>query len=166
LDLAGACDEQVASFHGDSRLATLKIENGKLSDVGFAEIATMSGLRRLHLGLLPRNHFALLPSDQRFWLTEAGWERLGGMDQLEELRLDQADISDSELVELQGLRSLRRLSLNGTDLRFIDPEPWTGLRNLEVLHVGDTLIDDGGVAMLAGLPNLRELYVTGTYLTD
>ena len=88
------------------------------------------------------------------------------MDQLEELCLDQADISDSELVELQGLKSLRRLSLNGTHLRFIDPEPWMSMRNLEVLHVGDTLIDDGGVAMLAGLPNLRELYVTGTYLTD
>jgi Leucine-rich repeat (LRR) protein len=167
LRLAGdeVCDEDVAALHGDSRLVSLEIENGNLSDVGLAELATMSGLRKLHLNLLPREYLSRMPPDRRGWRTEAGWERLGGMEQLEELCLE-SDISDSELVELQGLKSLRRLSLSAEDLRFIDPEPWMSLRHLEDLDVGDTLIDDSGVAMLAGLRNLRELDLTCTGLTD
>jgi hypothetical protein len=80
--------------------------------------------------------------------------------------LQDANVSDADLVNLEGLSHLESLNLVGrinvTDVGLIDIR---GLAQLRMLDLQRTNVSDVGVANLKGLGRLKTLYLYGTKVT-
>jgi internalin A len=75
-------------------------------------------------------------------------------------------VTDGDLKELAGLKSLRSLRLNGTQVTNAGLKELVGLSDLQVLDLGSTPVSDAGLKELAGFKNLRLLLLDGTKVTD
>ncbi len=83
-----------------------------------------------------------------------GLERLKGLTNLEELRLEHTQVTDAGLVHLKGLSNLRGLNLWATQLTDAGLVHLEGLTNLETLFLAFTQVTDAGVKSLQeALPN-------------
>ena len=76
------------------------------------------------------------------------------------------NVTDDEVVHLERLTNLKRLSLNGAQVTDAGLVHLEGLPNLEVLGLAYTQVTDAGLEHLKGLSNLKRLYLNGTKVTD
>ena len=85
----------------------------------------------------------------------------------EQIRVDQALVTDEQLVELDGLEDkLRRLNLSKTTITDEGLARIAGLRRLEQLRLASSAITDAGLADLAQLSKLRHLHLIDAPVTD
>lgn len=97
------------------------------------------------------------------WLSELS--QLGGLTDLESLRIPNGEITDKGLFHIRGLTNLKYLDLSGTRISDSGLLHLAGIKDLEVLNLRGTEITDAGLAHLKGLTNLKSLDVTGTRTT-
>jgi internalin A len=79
-----------------------------------------------------------------------------------EVRLTCCELTDGWLKRLEGLTSLRSLSLNGTNVSDDGLEHVKRISSLEDLSLYGTLVTDAGLAHLKELPSLRSLNLTSS----
>ena len=85
---------------------------------------------------------------------------------LQELDLYRTQLTDAELVSLQGLTGLQKLNLAETQVTDAGVAHLKGLNGLRELSLGQTQVTDAGVAHLKSLTGLQKLYLWRTKVTD
>jgi hypothetical protein len=85
---------------------------------------------------------------------------------LQDLHLNNTQITDATLARLRNLTKLRELGLTGTNISDAGLEHLRGLSALESLELGSTSITDEGLVILSGLRNLKKLDLFKTVVTD
>src|SRR4051795_1725536 len=75
-------------------------------------------------------------------------------------------VSDGDLVHLEKLVKLRRLSLVGTPITDAGLDHLKGLTELKRLYLVDTKVGDAGLERLKELKGLEVLSLVGTQVTD
>jgi hypothetical protein len=93
-------------------------------------------------------------------------DKIDGLEQIEELYLDNSSVTDAGLARLRGLKHLKFLDLVGTQVTDAGLAHLAGLRELNYLRLSGTQVTDAGLAQLAGLRELRTLILDGTSVTD
>lgn len=92
--------------------------------------------------------------------TEAGFAHLRGLNNLEDLRVyGPSATSDAELIQLKGLRRLKRLNIQDAKLTDAGLGHLKGLTSLEDLMINGNLITDAGLAQLRGITSLKGLFI-------
>lgn len=124
------------SFHG----------RGFVTDEDVAQVAKLSGLRRLSL--------------HRTSTTDEIASAVGELKSLEALSFEGTQITDAGVAQLVGLKNLRSLSLRHTVITDAALESLSQMESLEELRVGYTRVSAAGMAHLAKLKSLRFLGVT------
>ena len=103
-----------------SKLTRISMQRNDFTDTGLAHLADMKQLRSLWIGM------------GKGTITDAGLVHLGGLDNLEDLELQNSQITDAGL------------------------EHFTELKNLRRLNLGQSHVTDNGLAALReALPNLK-----------
>src|SRR5262245_61008775 len=82
------------------------------------------------------------------------------------LYLSEIPVTDSDLKELTGLKSLKTLFLYGTQVSDVGLRELASLNSLESLYLGRTRVTDIGLKELAALKSLRTLNLFSTAVTD
>jgi hypothetical protein len=91
---------------------------------------------------------------------------LEGLDQLQELLLDETQVTDAGLAHLHGLSQLQTLDLAFTHVTDAGLVHLQELSQLRSLNLAVTPVSDAGLAHLHGLSQLRSLVLHGTKITD
>jgi RNA polymerase sigma factor (sigma-70 family) len=125
---------------------------------------------KAHAGEIPAFQYGL--RRQKFSADDPPW-RTGVLPKLPDpgvpfaLDLSATQVSDADLKELAGFKSLHTLWL-GVDKNVSDAgmKELAGLTNLQALDLGNTKVTDAGLKELAGLSNLRSLSLYNTKVTD
>ena len=82
------------------------------------------------------------------------------------LYLNATQVTDAELKELAGLKSLQALNLGWTKVTDAGLKELAGLKSLQALDLVHTQVTDAGLKELAGLKSLQALNLYGTQVTD
>ena len=100
------------------------------------------------LGLLRDDFFAdvALVDLESCVSFDAALERLPGFARLEQLSLDEDDVTDDHLAQLAGLTNLKFLSLCGTNVTDAGLAHLANLRSLNTLYLCNTAVTDAGLA--------------------
>jgi hypothetical protein len=93
-------DAELKHLAGLTKLETLAVASGQITDDGLKSLEGLKNLRELNL----------LGSK----ITDKGLKRLAGLTSLESLRLEQTNISDAGLKNLEGLKNLQALFVRDT----------------------------------------------------
>ena len=99
-------------------------------------------------------------------VTDAGLVNLRGLTSLRNLWLSGAEVTDVGLMHLKGLTNLQFLTLASTQVSDSGLVHLRGLRSLQHLHLSNTQVSDGGLVHLKGLRNLQYLSLSNTQVTD
>jgi hypothetical protein len=99
-------------------------------------------------------------------VSDATLEQIEGLEQLEELYLDDSLVTDEGLFRLRGLKNLKFLALANTQVTDAGLANLAGLSKLTYLQLSGTQITDAGLVHLAGLAGLRSLLLDGTRVGD
>lgn len=180
LSLAGTriTDDQLADLSKAPGLEHLYFDGEALTDAGLAHLATMKGLKSLHLGLrCPKvtdaglAHLAKLDRLEALSLsgasvTDAGLAHLSGLTALRELSLKTMPITDAGLAHLSKLIGLHELDLSGTRVTGAGLARLPSPATLETLTLIKTPVDDAGLVGLAGMTSLAWLDLRKTAITD
>jgi internalin A len=75
-------------------------------------------------------------------------------------------LADDDLKELAGLKNLRYLRLNGTQVTNAGMKQLAGLSDLQAVDLGGTQVSDAGLKELAGLKKLQLLLLDSTKVTN
>ena len=99
------------------------------------------------------------PAEELDYIAELG--------NLETLEIHDTQLTDRDLIAIEGMASLKRLSLNG-NCRMTDAslEFLAGMKSLEDLDLSSSAIRGTGLGWLKGLKNLKKLDLSGTKLGD
>jgi hypothetical protein len=87
---------------------------------------------------------------------------LGGLRALRELTLDRSDVTDRGLVEVAGMRQLEKLSLRYTHMTDEGVKSLEPLDQLRELVLTGTRISDQAIAALEGKASLESLFIRWT----
>ena len=98
--------------------------------------------------------------------TDTELVHLKGLTSLRELWLGATQVTDAGLVHLKGLTSLEALGLSNTQVADAGLIHLKGLTSLERLDLENTQVTDAGLVHLKGLPSLERLNLYGTQVTD
>ncbi|MCC6538320.1 MAG: hypothetical protein IT162_12260 [Bryobacterales bacterium] len=182
-----AVPEDLARLAGLTALRELRLPGplwNRNADSGKNLSGEMRHLARL--GTLQRITFSDHFLD-RIRFTDEGLLAIGGLDNLREITLRQAEVkgrglkpftllealdielcpvNDEGFAAVGNMKRLRRLRAANTLITSAAMERLTALADLEDLDVSGTEIDDAGVQHLAGLKHLRRLHLAGTHITD
>jgi CubicO group peptidase (beta-lactamase class C family) len=82
------------------------------------------------------------------------------------VNLGLTEVKDAELGPLDGLASVKKLTLNDTPITDAALDHLKDLAGLEKLYLVDTKITDAGLEKLIGLKNLKILSLAGTQVSD
>jgi hypothetical protein len=82
------------------------------------------------------------------------------------VQLSRSTITDSNLVRLRHLKSLRNLYLDNTAVTDAGLPQLSGLPTLQILSLVHTQVTDAGLPNFTGMSNLRKLYLDGTWVTE
>ena len=99
-------------------------------------------------------------------VTDADVKELAGLKSLQTLNLRGTQVTDAGLKELAGLKSLQSLDLRFTWVTDAGLKELAGLKSLQWLDLGGTQVTDAGLKELAGLTSLQMLDLGGTQVTD
>jgi hypothetical protein len=150
--------------------------DARVTPADFRELARvpalkeLSGFERLpperltHLASCP-NVQALTFGDTRP-LTEADWQAVVGLEQVERLRLSSGKITDEDLRHLAVMPQLKEVDLREASVTDAGLAHLAGLTNLEVLRLYEASVTDAGLAHLSGLRRLKVLSLPYTDVTD
>ena len=151
------------------------LRNGQADNELLAHLGVLSELRRLDLsiadiddeGLRQIGHLPL----QELWLqetniTDASAETLSHVKTLNFLQLNATDVSDEFLAQLDSLPELENLGLRGTQVTGAGMQHLARHPKLEELDVYHTAVDDAGVAHLVRCQSLTDLGLSMTSVTD
>lgn len=170
-------DEHLPLFLQLSRLATLSLENGKITDAGMETVAQLPQLKSLKLQKCSQltaagfKHLSGLPELERLYIlyTYADDEAMTTVGQLTKLRvldLRGTKVTNAGLVHLEPLKNLIDLKFRGSAISDDGMEHVGQLRQLRVLSLEDCAIRSPGISRLAGLTELRTLNLLRTFVKD
>lgn len=91
---------------------------------------------------------------------------LVGLEQLEELHLDRAEVTDEGLRHLSALSDLRRLTIRGAKITDRGVDSLLALKQLRSLNIPQADLSDEGFRRLSELPRLELLRLGSPRLTD
>lgn len=132
--------------------------------------AIATAKRALGVVQLDDEHNPELPAPKPAKIDATGWldEHVGPhlAHRLSVVNLDGSRVSDDDLKHFEGIKSLRRLYLNGTSITAAGMTHLRGLPNLEILELRETGLGDSGLAHLEDLSSLRSLYLSETRVGD
>ncbi len=134
-----------------SRLEELSLDEPSLDAASLRPLVGLKKLRSLRLRFVPGE--------------AEGPEVLTRFPALTELSVG-GGLDGDGLAKLKGMKRLRRLGLDGCDLRDAGLAHLSGLTGLEELDVSRTQATDAGLAHLKALTNLKRLNLSGNELTD
>jgi Leucine-rich repeat (LRR) protein len=97
--------------------------------------------------------------------TDAALEHIDVLRNIRCLELSD-DVTDSELIKIEGLTKLRRLSLNNAKITDLGFEHLRHLFQLEELSINGGGITDAGLENLKGLTQLLDLEIYDNLITD
>jgi len=138
-------DDDLKDLYQDPRLIELKIKHCAITDAGFATIAKIKGLVRLHA--------------DRTKITKVGVQHISGLSKLRFLALSENEIGDESLPYIAKLSNLRELTLNGTKITDDGLRKLAPLKNLQRLQINRTGVSDIGVKYICEtFPDLYELH--------
>ncbi len=136
----------------DGGIAEVSLARTWATDSDVERVAEIKGLKRLDLSFT--------------YVTDRGIERLQQLKQLEELNLDTAEfITDAATSYLRANRSLRKLTLRGTDITDVGLQYLAALTGLQSLDLSHTMLGDVGLESLPALAELKELHLGGTRIS-
>lgn len=93
-------------------------------------------------------------------------EIVQGLSSLQKLELSGSEVTSAGLVKLAGLKNLYTLHLANTKVDDSGLKSLSGLRNLGILSLSNTKVSDAGIGELRSMPNLEMLSLDGTAITD
>jgi hypothetical protein len=131
--------------------------------VFFPEHRTISDAGWQHLKELTQLERLVL-SDTK--VSDADLQHLEGLTQLKELYLQGTQVGDAGLRHITGLTQLERLDLDGTKVADAGLQYVRRLTELEMLALRHTKVSGAGLEHLKGLSQLKELYLTDTQVGD
>ena len=99
-------------------------------------------------------------------VTDEQLKELAGLKSLQSLSLGQTNVADMGLKELAGLKNLQALDLRSTQVTDAGMKELAVLKSLQWLSLSQTKVTDAGLKELAGLKDLRSLDLQGTLVTD
>jgi CubicO group peptidase (beta-lactamase class C family) len=82
------------------------------------------------------------------------------------VNLGLTEVKDADLEPLEGLASVKKLTLNDTPITDAALDHLKGLSGLEKLYLVDTKVTDAGLERLIGLKSLQVLSLAGTQVSD
>jgi hypothetical protein len=165
-------DPELAPIAPFMQLKTVDLTGNQISDEGLAPLAGMRGLTTLRLDYNqirgPGLRYVPGLKSLRMRCCQdvdlATIVKLEGS--LEELSLEAATYSESQLGELARLAHLETLDLSGTNLSDAGLVHLAGLKNLKSLNISDTDVTNAGLGALVSLDRLESLEVHNTRVTD
>jgi len=98
------------------------------------------------------------------WVRSLGGSAVMEGSRLVELSLAATGVSDEQLKDLSGLRHLRKLNLEATEISDLGVRHLARLSELTELSLNSTTVSDAGLARLAGMRKLRRLSLDNTYI--
>jgi hypothetical protein len=153
----------------------LELPRSRVSGAGLAALTKLPALRELVLydRDLGADGFATLetiPTLRRLELSgtalDPGFPGLGALVQLEQLRLQYAELDDRAATEISRLVALRDLDLAETRVSDVGLAHFAALTHLRVLILSHTRVTNRGLTALAGLRELRQLHLDHTDVVD
>lgn len=99
-------------------------------------------------------------------LSDADLASLVHLENVEELDVKWANITDNGLEPIGKLTDLKRLHLEKTKITDAGLKQVGGLKNLEYLNLYGTAVTDAGLEHLSGLTNLKKLFLWDTKVTE
>jgi len=153
LDVGQASDDSMRYFQGIRRLERLCMAGADVGDEGVANLESLKRLRNVYI------------SDAR--LTDKSMRVFARLPRLEVLSLEGNKFTDKALETIRGATGLTQLMIGEGDITVTDKGlgHLAGLKNLRVLGLQGSQITDAGLKHFEALPNLRELRVGGTQVT-
>jgi CubicO group peptidase (beta-lactamase class C family) len=149
------------------RFAILMIQRVGLKNSDASELR--AGLQKVAFETRP----AAPPVDVEAALSSI--QKLGGKVERDEkgagkpvitVNLGLTEVKDADLEHLEGLATVKKLTLNDTPITDQALDHLKDLSELEKLYLVDTKVTDAGLERLKGLKNLRILSLAGTQVTD
>lgn len=130
-------------------LKELDLRKTEVGDAGLACLSGLTNLERLSAG-------EMWATDGDFYDDAGEGERGRGIKLL----------TDGGLGHLSGMRNLRSLSLNRTEITGRGFSYLTELNNLRSLWLNECRLTDDGLAYIAGLEGLEEVAISGNRITN
>lgn len=189
-------DTEMKMIGSWSKLRSLGIQHGSITDKGVLELASLKDLEWLVLEgtnltdaslKILRNFKRLVTLHIRTKFTIAGIRVLNELTDLEELGLNHTGVDDTDIRELAGLTKLSTLHLGWTRVTGKELHPFAALKTLDIRHspvtdeglksIGQLKllsslqfahnhISDADMKSLSGLKELKELSLAGTRVTE
>ncbi len=105
-----------------------------------------------------------------FWLsnrpiTDEQLRRLGSLKSIRALSLDGTQVTDAGLVHLPATGNLQEVNLAGTAVTDAGLETLARIESLTTIGLDGTSITDAGLARLTSMPNLKVVYLSKTNVT-
>jgi Leucine-rich repeat (LRR) protein len=157
----GITDDQLAELAGLENLEEIEIVQSPITDVGLQHLAKLKRLKRLFLWVCPElNGSDLAPIADLKTLREFDWMEpvsagglasIAGLDRLEKLRLNVAELQPGDVLPLAHLRHLHTLSLTYRDQNG-EPIEIAADELIEKVSLGDAI-----ARALGKMPALRIL---------
>lgn len=181
LDSKGAAapitDKGLVYLKDLNSLKTLYLIRTKVNDAGLAHLSNLRTLESLHLAqtqIIGEGLASLkgLPALKYLGMerTQIGPNGLAACrmwwNTLESLELDGTNISDADLVYLEGSKVLKNLSIASTPITDAGLVHVSKINSLESLTLSKTRITDDGLMVLKDLANLQRIYVTDSLVTN
>ena len=95
-------------------------------------------------------------------VKDADLEPLDGLATVKKLTLNDTPITDAALVHLKDLAGLEKLYLVDTKVTDAGLERLKGLKNLQILSLAGTQVTDAGLEHLKAMTGLKEIFLYGT----
>lgn len=121
----------------------------EIPDAQLANVARLTGLEILYLGIAPK-------------VTDAGLRELAPLKKLRVLDLRMVEITDAGLVALADLPALEELSLHQTKITDAGLANLAGCKSLRKLGLWYSMVGDAGMVHLANLPRLESVDFPGS----
>ena len=154
-------------------LRALDVRRTAVGDTGLAYLAKLTNLERLSAGEMREislyayeDAVEIDPDDSETRITDKGLRYLSGMKGLRSLSLNETDISGAGFWHLTELEQLRDLSLKDCQLNDAGLAHIAKLKGLEEVDMSGNGVSDYGLAHLLTMPNLKKVVAIGTQVTE
>lgn len=145
-------DEALRVLSGLENLETLRLDGGRVTDVGVKYLIDLPSLTELRLRLSP--------------LSDASAPQIAALGNLRILNLPHSRWTSAAIRQLSDMESLRQLRLGSAEADEGLARAVAELDQLTSLHLIDIPLSDKDLQLLAAMPNLQSLYIDGADLSE